>query len=78
LGVAAGGLVALLVSEHTPLFGFMEHGYRFVIVFTIASEVAAIALLTLFVILGRFDRARGPAGSAGDGYSINRALRPSP
>src|ERR1700748_2603087 len=29
MGVAAGGLVALIISEHTPLFGFMEHGYRF-------------------------------------------------
>src|SRR5690242_973610 len=27
IGVAAGALVALLISEHTPLFGFMEHGY---------------------------------------------------
>ena len=67
LGVAAGGLAALLVSEHTPLFGFMEHGYRFVIVLTIASEVGAIALLTLFLILGRFDQVRGRAGSAGGG-----------
>jgi hypothetical protein len=50
IGVAAGGLVALLVSEHTPLFGFMEHGYRFVIVLTIASDAAAIAALTLFLI----------------------------
>ena len=41
LGVAVGGLAALLVSEHTPLFGFMEHGYRFAIVFTIASEGVA-------------------------------------
>ena len=32
VGVAAGGLAALLVSEQTRLFGFMEHGYRFVIV----------------------------------------------
>jgi len=27
LGAAAGGLAALLVSERTTLFGFMEHGY---------------------------------------------------
>src|SRR3984957_12101735 len=31
--VAGGALVGLLISEHTPLFGFMEHGYRFAIVF---------------------------------------------
>jgi len=51
MGVAAGGLVALIVSEHTPLFGFMEHGYRFAIVFTIASEVVAILALGIFLAL---------------------------
>jgi hypothetical protein len=51
MGVAAGGLVALIVSEHTPLFGFMEHGYRFAIVFTIASEVVAILALGIFLVL---------------------------
>jgi hypothetical protein len=51
MGVAAGGLVALIVSEHTPLFGFMEHGYRFAIVFTIASEVVAIVALGIFLAL---------------------------
>lgn len=50
LGVATGSLVALLISEHTPLFGFMEHGYRFVIVLTIAADSAAIAMLTLFLV----------------------------
>jgi hypothetical protein len=53
IGLAASGLVALLISEHTPLFGFMEHGYRFVIVFTIASEAVAIAMLTLFLVQAR-------------------------
>jgi hypothetical protein len=45
--LAAGALVALLVSEHTPLFGFMEPGYRFAIVFAIASEAVVIAALTI-------------------------------
>jgi hypothetical protein len=58
-GVAAGGLVALLISEQTPLFGFMEHGYRFAIVLAIASDAAATALLTLFLIRSRL-KARGP------------------
>jgi hypothetical protein len=53
VGVAASGLAALLISEHTPLFGFMEHGYRFVIVLTITSEAVAIGLLTLFVVGAR-------------------------
>jgi hypothetical protein len=53
LGLAASGLASLLISEHTPLFGFMEHGYRFVIVLTITSELVAIALLTLFLVCAR-------------------------
>jgi hypothetical protein len=52
-GLAASGLAALLISEHTPLFGFMEHGYRLVIVLTITSEAVAIALLTRFLIRAR-------------------------
>jgi hypothetical protein len=53
IGVAAGGLVALLISEQTSLFGFMEHGYRFAIVLAIASDVVAIAMLVLFVLRAR-------------------------
>jgi hypothetical protein len=53
VGLAASGLVALLISEHTPLFGFMEHGYRFVIVFTIAFEAVTIANLMLFLVMAR-------------------------
>jgi hypothetical protein len=45
LGVSAGALAALLISERTPLFGFMEHGYRFEIVIAIAVETIAIVAL---------------------------------
>jgi hypothetical protein len=55
--VAAGALVALLVSEHTPLFGFMEHGYRFAIVFAIVSEAVAVVALTILLVDNRM-RAR--------------------
>jgi hypothetical protein len=60
MGVAVGGLVALIVSEHTPLFGFMEYGYRFAIVFTIVSEVVAILALGIFLVLepGSYSPAR--------------------
>ena len=60
IGVATGALAALLISEHAFLFGFMEHGYRFVIVFAIGSETASIVMLTLYVICARN---RGRAGS---------------
>src|ERR1700693_3653176 len=68
IGVAAGGLVALLISEQTPLFGFMEHGYRFVIVLTIASDAVAILMLTLFMI-----RVRTGPGSQGATASQKRS-----
>lgn len=48
----------LAISENTALFGFMEHGYRFVIVLTLASEAVAVVLLTLFLVLAR-SRAHG-------------------
>jgi hypothetical protein len=60
IGVAAGGLAGLLVSEHTPLFGFMEHGYRFAIVLAISADSAAIVLLTLFLVYARTRRATRP------------------
>src|SRR3954468_22150296 len=39
IGVAMGSVIALLVSEQTPLFGVMEHGYRQAIVISIVLEV---------------------------------------
>jgi MFS family permease len=53
VGLAAGGFVGLLISEHTPLFGFTEHGYRFAIVLALASEAVAMTMLTLFLVRGR-------------------------
>jgi hypothetical protein len=59
IGIAVGGLAALLISEQTLLFGFMEHGYRFVIVLTIAADAVALATLVLFLIRTRTGT-RGP------------------
>jgi hypothetical protein len=53
VGLAAGGLVSLLISEHTSLFGFTEHGYRFAIVLALTSEALAVVLLTLFLVSWR-------------------------
>ena len=50
--VAAGTLAGLLVSEHTPLFGFREMGYRPAIVLAIALDAAAILLLGVAAIRG--------------------------
>ena len=60
IGISAGALTALLISERTPLFGFMEQGYRTAIVVAIASEAAAIVLLTAFLASAR---RRAPAAS---------------
>ena len=51
IGVAAGALAALLISEHRSLFGFMEHGYRLEIVIAIASEAVAIVSLGVFLAI---------------------------
>lgn len=50
IGLAGGALVGLLVSEHTTLFGFMEHGYRLEIVVAIVAEAGAIVSLGAFVV----------------------------
>src|SRR5207245_1025146 len=50
VGVAAAAFVGLVVSEHTPLFGFSEHGYRFAIVLALVSEAVVMVMLALFLI----------------------------
>jgi hypothetical protein len=60
IGIAAGSLAGLLVSENGGLFGFMEQGYREAIVLSIVLEVATIILLGLFLALNWFGvRRRG-------------------
>jgi hypothetical protein len=51
IGIAAGSLVSLLVSEYTPLFGFMESGYRLAIVLAIVFDVLATVFLGLFALM---------------------------
>ncbi len=51
VGIAATSLVALLVSEQTPLFGFMEQNYRPAVIVALVSETAAgLSLAVLFVL----------------------------
>jgi hypothetical protein len=51
IGIALGTLVSLLVSEYTPLFGFMESGYRLAIVLTLLFDGLTAALLGLFLLV---------------------------
>jgi hypothetical protein len=53
IGVAAGSLAGLLVSESAGLFGFMETGYRPAIVLSIGLDIVTILLLTVHVAMTR-------------------------
>jgi hypothetical protein len=50
-GIAGTSLIALLVSEQTKLFGFMETNYRTAIIVAIVSEAAATLTLGLLLVL---------------------------
>jgi len=45
IGLAAGSLAGLWLSEHGGLFGFSEHGYRAAIAISVAAELATVVLL---------------------------------
>jgi hypothetical protein len=51
IGIAFGSLVSLLVSEYTPLFGFMESGYRLAVVLAIVFDALTTVFLGLFVAI---------------------------
>jgi hypothetical protein len=51
IGIALGSLVSLLISEHQPLFGFMESGYRLAIVLTIIFDSLATVFLGALVLI---------------------------
>jgi hypothetical protein len=63
IAIAATSLTALFVSESTPLFGFMEFGYRPIVVLAIAAEAATIVFLTALLVSIR--RAGPRAGYSG-------------
>jgi hypothetical protein len=50
IGLAATAFVSLFVSEHQPLFGFQDYGYRPAIVVALAAEAAAVVLLGSFLV----------------------------
>ena len=54
--VAAGAFTALIVSEYTPLFGFMESGYRLAIELSLLFEGLATLLLAAFIATVALDR----------------------
>jgi hypothetical protein len=50
-GIAATSLAALLASEQTRVFGFMESNYRPAILVAIASETAAALFCAVLLVL---------------------------
>jgi hypothetical protein len=63
IGIAAGSLLGLLVSERASLFGFRESGYRGAIVLAIVLDAAAILLLAAFVAISPPDGRRRASGA---------------
>lgn len=51
IGLAATSFVFLFVSEHQPLFGFQDYGYRTQIVVALAAEAAAVVTLAGYLAL---------------------------
>jgi hypothetical protein len=49
IGLAATSFVFLFVSEHQPLFGFQDYGYRTEIVIALAAEAAAVITLAAYL-----------------------------
>jgi hypothetical protein len=68
VAVAGGALVALFISERTPLFGFMEQGYRLEIVIAIVAE--AVAVVALAALMGLRRAGAGAARRAGTAAAL--------
>ena len=49
IGLSATAFVFLFVSEHQPLFGFQDYGYRTEIVIALAAEAAAVVTLAAYL-----------------------------
>jgi hypothetical protein len=49
IGLAATSIVFLFISEHQPLFGFHEHGYRAAIVIALTAEAVAVVALAAYL-----------------------------
>jgi hypothetical protein len=75
--IAATSLVALIVSEHTPLFGFMESNYRTAIVVAIASEASAAIFLVPYALLATKAAHRRIRPRAADQVGGTRATHPA-
>jgi hypothetical protein len=61
IALAATSFVFLFVSEHRPLFGFQDYGYRPAIVIALVAEAAAVLFLGAYLGVRReTDTSRRP------------------
>jgi hypothetical protein len=74
LAIAATSLAALLASEQTPLFGFMELNYRPAILVALSSEAAATACLGLLLAMMVRDRRPAPEPRPDAGIATRQAV----
>jgi hypothetical protein len=58
IAIALGTFAALLISEYTPLFGFMESGYRLAVVLAIVFDATTTVFLAVFIALVLLTRQR--------------------
>jgi hypothetical protein len=75
VAIAAGSLLALLISESGSLFGFSESGYRTPIVVSIVAEAATIVLLAPVVVVS-LSRTFSDCNDTNDQRGRDRAARP--
>ncbi|OAI40109.1 hypothetical protein AYO39_02045 [Actinobacteria bacterium SCGC AG-212-D09] len=77
--IASSSLLALLVSEQTKLFGFMESNYRPAILVAIASEAAAAVVLALVALSTAPESAQmhGPAHDRSPGPADEQRVGPA-
>ena len=76
-GIAASSLLALLVSEQTKLFGFMEYNYRPEILVAIASEAAAMLVLATLALLAASAARSGTHQATRPGHRSQAGVRPT-
>jgi hypothetical protein len=51
IGLAATSFVFLFLSEHQPLFGFQDYGYRTAIIVALAAEAVAVVALSAYLVV---------------------------
>jgi hypothetical protein len=55
MGVGLASIVFLEISEHRPLFGFEDYGYRPAIVVALAAEALTAIFLSAYLAVRRAD-----------------------